>query len=218
MQFVISSRQARCRHQPVQSGQTNSSSFLGGVLLTVGAMIPATLVLDEIAVTRAGHARRKDSLIIEGVSSNFKPEAIVTIAALSIPLAVPVGVTAPVNQDAKAANPAATGKAEVPATIVSLSERALQQLAADKRRLGQTATTPDQNATTEQQQLQSTLTSYDYEIAQTRVDATAFAPKLQAYVNTINNPKATDDQKLQAYIGFNRLRKSSRFSAVSRSF
>ena len=46
-----------------------------------------------------------------------------TIAALSIPLAVPVGLTAPVNQDAKAANPASV-KAEVPATIVTLSAKA----------------------------------------------------------------------------------------------
>ena len=77
-----------------------------------------------IGITRAGNARRKDSLIIEGVSSNFKPEAIVNIAALSIPLAVPVGATAPVNQGAKAAVPAAAGKAGGPATIVSLSAKA----------------------------------------------------------------------------------------------
>lgn len=59
-----------------------------------------------------------------------------TIAALSIPLAVPVGVTASVNQGAKAANPAASVKAEVPATIVSLSAKAVA------------ATTPSQSLPT----------------------------------------------------------------------
>ena len=68
--------------------------------------------------------RRKDSLIIECASSDFKLEATVTIAALSIPLAFSVGVTAPVNQDSKSAGAAAVATAEAPVAIVNLSAKA----------------------------------------------------------------------------------------------
>ncbi len=95
----------------------------------------------------------------------------------------------------------ASARAAANGDTISLSERALQQLSADERRLGQAAAVPGSHATGEQQQqFQTTLASY--KIAQTRVDATAFDPRYQAYVDRINDPKATDDQKLQAYIGF----------------
>ena len=61
--------------------------------------------------------------------------------------------------------------------------------------------TPDANSTDDQKAaFQRVLT--DYELAQQSVDATPFSPKYQSYVDIINDPATTDQQKLQAYTSF----------------
>ena len=88
---------------------------------------------------------------------------------------------------------AATGE-----DAVSLSDRALQELQADVHRLGKVPVA--RSSGSEQQDLQNALGSY--KIAQKNIDATAFKPEYQAFVDVINDATATDDQKLQAYMGF----------------
>ena len=90
-----------------------------------------------------------------------------------------------------------------PQDIVSLSAQALLHLKADQQRpdLASPVVIPDANATDDQKAaFQKELSSY--EIAQQRVDATPFEPKYQAYVDIINDPSATDPQKLKAYMDF----------------
>lgn len=90
-----------------------------------------------------------------------------------------------------------------PEDIVSLSARALQQIEADQKRtdMHTGVIIPDASATDAQKAaFQKVLGSY--EKAQQRVDATPFDPKYQANVDIINNPEATDAQKLDAYMNF----------------
>ena len=103
----------------------------------------------------------------------------------------------------KSSEESATASANVAAggDVISLSKRALQQLTADEQRLGQAATSSNPDVSSDQkQQFSNKLAAY--EIAQARVTATAFNPQYQTYVDTINDPLSSDDQKLQAYMGF----------------
>lgn len=106
---------------------------------------------------------------------------------------------------AAGASPAAPSAAAAPPQdTISLSERALQHLVGDLRlRPGvrPTVAVPGADATAEQKEaFQRELSGY--EDAQRRVDATPFGPELQSYADTINDPGATDAQKLAAYTGY----------------